>query len=105
MISIKSVNNISIAAASSSIPVGSLRVSPSTAATATAAVSSAHPTTTPHPTTPHPTKHTTHHPRKSGRRFDTGSFIGGMFVTLALFIIFFVARRYWKGRPDYSKFT
>ncbi|XP_065648607.1 uncharacterized protein LOC136077991 isoform X2 [Hydra vulgaris] len=40
---------------------------------------------------------------KSSRRFDTGSFIGGMIVTGLLVIIFLVVRRYCKGRPNYGQ--
>ncbi|XP_002164900.3 porimin isoform X1 [Hydra vulgaris] len=46
---------------------------------------------------------TTANNNKSSRRFDTGSFIGGMIVTGLLVIIFLVVRRYCKGRPNYGQ--
>jgi len=58
--------------------------------------------------TPTPTVTTTTHDhtkeKKSyGRRFDTGSFIGGMIVMAAVIVIFFIVRKFWRGRPNYGK--
>lgn len=91
--------------ASSSVNTSSLLTSTKTFSKSIVPASTQHWTSSVPPTVPAitTTPEKKHEEKRSGRRFDTGSFIGGMILMGALIIIFFIVRKFWRGRPNYGK--